>query len=759
MTYAPISACPACSAAPSAQDIAARAEITEARLTLSLPTIHCSACISAVERALNSYPGVNGARVNLTLKRAQIDATPDVTATELISTLANIGYEAHELDPGSAAVTATDKAGRDLLMRLAVAGFASMNVMLLSVSVWSGAADATRDLFHWISAAITLPTIAFSAQPFFRNAWAALSAGRLNMDVPITLAILLALATSLWETSLSGEHAYFDAALTLTFFLLAGRYLDHRTRAIARSAAEELTALEVPRALVSRDGQDVMLPVADLIVGDLIRVRPGARMPVDGEITEGSSELDRSLLTGETRPIPAGPGHIVSAGEVNLTGPLSLRATAVGQDTSLARLADLVAVAESGRSRYTSLADRAAKLYAPGVHILSALAFVGWYLYSGDLRVALNIAAAVLIITCPCALGLAVPAVTTAASGRLFRRGMLVKHETALERLAQVDTIIFDKTGTLTTGTPYVSNLDDFDESTLALALAMAQGSSHPLSIALTTAITAKGIAPAQITELMEKPGFGTMGLLQGRALRLGRRAWVGAVDAASLDGQDIRATNATGIGGDADRSAASTESAGSATWLCVDAADGAAAQLYEFRFIDSLRTGAESAVRQLQADGKRVILLSGDTDAAVAPLANRLGIHEWAAGALPQDKAARISALQAEGGHVLMIGDGLNDTAALRTADVSISPASALDAARVASDIVLLGGDLSPVPAALTTAKQATRRIRENFRIATLYNVIAVPLAIAGFATPLIAALAMSSSSITVSLNALRLR
>ncbi|WP_136636494.1 heavy metal translocating P-type ATPase [Pseudooceanicola onchidii] len=725
MTTVALSACPACNAAPAAEALATRAAPRDVKLTLSLPTIHCSACIATVERVLNGHPGVQGARVNLTLKRAQVDADAEVSAEDLVAALKGAGYEAHELDAGSAAVTATDRAGRDLLMRLAVAGFASMNVMLLSVSVWSGAEDATRDLFHWISAFITLPTIAFAAQPFFRNAWAALSARRLNMDVPITLAILLALATSLWETMLSGEHAYFDAALTLTFFLLAGRYLDHRTRAIARSAAEELTALEVPRAWRIVDGHEVQTPVAELCVGDLIRVRPGARMPVDGEIIEGTSELDRSLLTGETLPVAAAPGTQVSAGEVNLTGPLTLRATAVGQDTSLHRMADLVAIAESGRSRYTSLADSAAKLYAPGVHILSALAFVGWYLYAWDVRTALNIAAAVLIITCPCALGLAVPAVTTAASGRLFRRGMLVKHETALERLAQVDTVVFDKTGTLTTGTPTPTNLDAHDADSRALALALAEGSAHPLSRALTEALRAEGVNPAGLTDIREIPGHGTEATWNATRVRLGRADWVGA---------------RTGVE--------------TSAWLAIGDTPPK-----PFTFTDSLRPGAAEAVAGLKAAGHRVILISGDAEAPVRRLADTLGIDDWTATALPGDKAARIAALQAEGANVLMVGDGLNDTAALTAANVSISPASALDAARVASDIVLLGTDLSPIPDALRTATRATRRIRENFRIATLYNVIAVPLAIAGLATPLIAALAMSISSITVSLNALRLR
>ncbi|CUH52386.1 heavy metal translocating P-type ATPase [Shimia marina] len=721
-----LSACPACDAAPAAEALAENAlQQEDARIALSVPGVHCAACIATVEGALTAHPGVTSARVNLTLKRASVEAEAGVSAEDLAKTLEKIGYEAHELDAGTLSATEADKAGRDLLMRLAVAGFASMNVMLLSVSVWSGAETATRDMFHWISAAIALPTIVFSGKPFFTHAWSALKHRRLNMDVPIVLAILLAVVTSLWETSLSGEHAYFDAALTLVFFLLAGRYLDHRTRAVARSAAEELAALEVPRAIRIVDGDEETVAVRDLKVGDVIQVRPGGRMPVDGEIIEGQSELDRSLLTGETVPVFAQPGQHVSAGEVNLTGPLLIRASAVGEQTSLHRMADLVAVAEAGRSNYTSLADKAAKLYAPGVHILSALSFLGWYLYTFDVRTALNIAAAVLIITCPCALGLAVPAVTTAASGRLFRKGMLIKHSTALERMAQVDTVVFDKTGTLTAGTPELTNLEEFSNEQLGVALALALGSAHPLSMALSKAAQAAGIRPARVSDIEEVPGYGTQGRMDGQLVRLGRASWVGA-------------------------------QAGDRTAAYLSVGDQPARGFF---FADALRAGAEEAVKVLQKSGKEVVLISGDTAGAVEALALRLGIKRWVAEALPADKAKRVQAFTQEGRHVLMVGDGLNDTAALAAAHVSISPASALDAARVASDIVLLGGDLSPIPTAIDTAQSATRRIRENFRIATVYNVIAVPLAVVGLATPLIAALAMSLSSITVSLNALRLR
>ena len=722
MSEVQISACPACVAAPAAEEAAHARDLRHARIVLSLPTAHCAACISAVERELIRQDGVRAARVNLTLKRAMVEADEGVEPEALVRVLAGIGYEAYELDAGAISATETDRKGRDILTRIAVSGFAMMNVMLLSVAVWSGAADATRDMFHWISAAIALPAIAYAAQPFFVSAWSALRVRRLNMDVPISLAILLAGAMSVYETTQSGHHAYFDAALSLTFFLLAGRYLDYRTRSVARSAAEELAALEVPRA-TRADGS--VVSIADLAKGDLVRVVPGARVPVDGIVVDGASELDRSLLTGESLPVAVSSDTLVSAGEVNLTGPLVVRVTAAGEESSLHRMADLVAMAETSRNRYTSLADRAAQIYAPAVHLLAFAAFVVWASVTGDVRLALNIAVATLIITCPCALGLAVPAVTTAASGRLFRAGVLIKSATALERLAEVDTVVFDKTGTLTEGRPVPSNLDTVDVRDLAVAMTLGLGSAHPLSSALADAGRAAGLAPVALSQITEVPGHGIEAQLDGVRVRMGRAAWIGA---------DALPTTAT--------------------YLQVGAAAPVA-----FTFVDHLRDGAAEAVAALKRQGKDVVLLSGDAPAAVADLAGRLGIDAWQAECLPEGKALRVAELTRTGRKVLMVGDGLNDTAALAAAHVSVSPASALEATRVVSDMVLLGKSLAPLGEAAEVAVSATRRIKENFAIAAGYNMIAIPVALLGFATPLAAALAMSTSSITVSLNALRLR
>lgn len=718
-------ACPGCIAVP---DIGRR--VTKARseqafdVQLSLPTIHCASCISGVERGLLQMDTVEDVRVNLTRKRAIVRVSPGTEPADLVHHLERLGYEAQPLDSATLHAGESDRMARDLMMRLGVAGFAMMNVMLLSVAIWSGASDVTRDMFHWISAAIALPTIAFSAQPFFRSGWSALRAARLNMDVPISLAVLLAAGMSLFETINGGEHAYFDAALSLTFFLLAGRFLDQKMRSTARSAAAELAALEAPTALRMTDGAPETLAVTEVCVGDTLLVRPGARIPVDGVITIGASEMDRAFLTGETDPVVVGIGAQVRSGEVNLTGPLHIRATAVGQDTLLHGLADLVSVAEEAKSRYNSLADRAARIYAPAVHLLALIGFISWMVWTGgDVRISLNIAVALLIITCPCALGLAVPAVSTVASGGLFKRGLLVKHATALERLAEVDEVIFDKTGTLTKGTPKLVNAAALSDQQFAIAAALAVGSNHPRSKAIAAAAALMALPDVVLTDITEHPGLGVQGAWNGVQVRLGRTEWV------------------TGKGD-------------SATCLAIDGTDPVL-----LHFEDALRPGAAALLAALRARNLPVTLLSGDAQGPVAQLADELQIDDWQSGMLPSDKAEVLQARKAAGKHVLMVGDGLNDTAALALAHVSIAPASALEATRVAADVVLVSPDLDRIEDALRISRSARTRILENFGVAALYNSIAIPVAFVGLATPLTAAIAMSTSSILVSLNALRTR
>lgn len=699
-------ACPACvSVAPPSE------QMNAAAAQFSLPTIHCAACIGKIERELAGVIGVQSVRVNLSLKRLSV--TGPVTSERILASLDALGFEAYPLD-GAALNRARDDVGRALLTRMAVAGFAMMNVMLLSVAVWSGAADATRDLFHLISAVIAIPVVAYSAQPFFQNAWAALRVKRLNMDVPISLAIILAAGMSLYETLQSGDHAYFDAALSLTFFLLIGRYMDHRTRSAARSAARELTALEVHTAerLVGTVAQTVS--VSELRVGDTVIVPTGARVPADGTLLSDTALMDRSFLTGESAAINLGAGDSVQAGEINIAEPLHLRATAVGEDTSLRRMAALVETAENARNSYTALADRAAQIYAPAVHLLALVAFAGWVTATGDIRHALNIAIAVLIITCPCALGLAVPAVSTAAISRLFSAGFLVKHATALERLAEVTHIVFDKTGTLTL--PAIALPDAMTEVEKSVAKSLAQASHHPLSRALVNAVDTT--APAKVEDIREVAGQGIEGLYQGETVRLGRGPWLDA----DFSGLGLR------IG---DLSALQIESP------------------------ETVREGVREALGALDLPCE---VVTGDAPAPAGRLAKQLNI-KVTPDSRPEDKLHRLEELAAAGERVLMIGDGLNDTAALAAAHAAIAPATALEASRSAADIVVLKESFADLPLVLSVARATRSLSQQNFAIAAVYNFIAVPIALAGYATPLAAALAMSISSITVLLNSQRMR
>jgi Cu2+-exporting ATPase len=699
-----------------------------ARIDLLAPDVHCGACIHAIESALPSARGIISARVNLTHRRVAVAFDPARIGPEgAVAALAAIGYAARPFDSDAMRDLERDGEGRDLLARLAVAGFAMMNVMLLSVAVWSGAADATRDLLHWVSALIALPAAAFAGVPFFRNAWSALRAGRANMDVPISLAVLLAMGVSLSETLLSGRHAYFDAAVALLFFLLIGRYLDHRTRRSARVAAAELCGLQAHSATLLEGRERRLIPVEDLRPGDTIEIAAGERVPVDGRVAAGLSDMDRSMITGESVPEAVGEGQDVHAGTLNLSAPVEVIVTATGDDTLLAGIARMIETAESAKTRYTRLADRAARVYVPFVHIAAAATLAGWLLAGLSAREAIMIAAAVLIITCPCALALAVPAVHAAAGGRLFRAGVFLKDGAVLERLARVDLAVFDKTGTLTTGEARLLAGPDDDPAAWSAALALAQASRHPFAKALARAALARGTLAAEVAELEELPGRGVRGTIGGGEARLGRADWCGAP--ALHDGA-------------------------SSVWL-----SRAGAPALRFSFEDPLKADAHTVIAGLRARGIEVILLSGDAPGPVARAADAAGIASHEAGVTPEGKLARIEAWTAQGRRVLMIGDGINDAPALAAAAASISPASASDVAQAAAGLVFIGARLAPVLVAYDVARASRRRALENFAFAAAYNMLTVPLAAAGFVTPLIAALAMSGSSIVVTLNALRIR
>ncbi len=698
------------------------------RVELLVPDMHCANCLRKVEEGMATAPGVLAARVNLSLRRATVEFDPArIDAEGVLEALAALGYAARPFDSEAMRDVERDAEGRDLLARMAVAGFAAMNVMLLSVSVWSGAEAATRDLLHWVSALIAVPAVGYAGMPFFRSARAALAAGRVNMDVPISLALALAVVVSVWETSLGGDHAYFDAAVTLCFFLLIGRYLDHRTRRMARVAAAELGGLQAHSAtLLGGDGARRVVAVEDLRPGDRVEVAAGERAPVDGRVVSGASELDRSMITGESAPEPAAPGTEVHAGVVNLSGPLVVEATAVGDDTVLAGIARMIEAAEHARTRYTDWAARAAKLYVPIVHLAALATLVAWLALGLPVREAVMIAAAVLIVTCPCALALAVPAVHATAGGTLFRAGVFLKDGAALERLAGADVVVFDKTGTLTTGRPVLTD-GPSGETEWAAAAALAGVSRHPFSKAVAAAAESRGVRAAPAEALKEVPGCGVEGTIGGLPARLGRADWCGVVEAPE---------------------------AGSAVWLRLGEAAPA-----RFGVEDPLKPDAAETVAAFRARGLEVRLISGDAAEPVARAAEAAGIDAWEARATPETKVARLEALAAEGRTVLMVGDGINDAPALAAAAASISPAEAADVSRASAGFVLAGAALAPAVLALDVARAAKRRALENFGMAAVYNAVAVPAAALGFVTPLVAALAMSGSSIAVTLNALRLR
>ena len=696
----------------------------ETSLELLVKGARCAGGLSKIEKAVAELPGVSSARLNLTSGKLTVTYKGVGDPAAVVRALDRLGYPATPYDPGQAAL-AHDAEGRRLTLALAVAGFGAMNAMMFSVPVWAGLFGqelgvGARTLMMWASAIIGAPCAVYAGLPFFESAWRSLRRGRANMDVPISIGVILTLVISFVETVLRGRDAYFDAAVSLLFLLLIGRWLDHQLRAKAKSAAADLLAMQAPvAAVVGADGVERRTPLSEVAVGDLLIVRPGERAPVDGEVVEGASTLDNALLTGETRPIEIAAGGLCRAGALNLTAPMKLRALARSEDSAVAAIARLVEAGAQSKSLYVRLADKAAAIYVPVVHTLAAVTFAGgWALGLGP-REALLRAVAVLIITCPCALGLAVPAVQITASGRLFRRGVLVKSGAALERLAEVDHVVLDKTGVLTEGRP---TLIDAPAHLLAQAAPLARASAHPLARSLAAEAGPGAMAEA----VVEHAGQGVEGLIDGRLARLGRAAFVGATAGAASE----------------------TE-----LWFGFDGDTKV-----RFGFSDQLRSDAAETVAALKRRGLSVEILSGDLRGPVARAAEDAGIGAWRAGLTPQEKAQAVEALAAEGRKVLMVGDGLNDAAALAKAHAAMAPGSALEASQNAADLVFSGEGLGILAEAIDVARSARGRALENFGFSALYNVVAAPAAMLGLINPLVAALAMSGSSLVVTLNALRL-
>lgn len=700
----------------------------ERSLNMLVDGMHCAGCQNRIEKRLRQMPGVVVGRVNLTARRLALRWKPELVGAEAIrEAVEALGFRLVPYDPEKLS-NATEATRRALLRAMAVAGFAAANIMLLSVAVWAGNAQdmepTTRALMHWISALIAIPAVAYAGRPFFASAVTALKGRALNMDVPISLAVLLATGVSLVETMRGAPDVYFDSATALLFFLLIGRFLEQSARGRARSAVEHLLALSATAITVLCD-DGVRRTLAPDAVGPGMRVLVpvGGRVPVDGLVVEGASDIDTSLITGESVPRMAQPGSRVYAGAMNLSGALTVEVAAAGQDTLLAEIARLLEAAEQRRARYVEVAAKIVRYYAPTVHILAAATFLYWFALGGAAwQTALLYAVAVLIVTCPCALALAVPVVQVVAANRLFRQGVLVKSGTALERLAAVDAVVLDKTGTVTLGQPALVRDGAWTEDDLHAAAALAATSLHPLARALAAA--APSVRPADGVE--EVPGHGLQLTTPDGAVRLGRGGWAGG---------------------------APSETAALELWLARPGKPD-----IRFEMTDSLRPDAADTIRTLRAQGFAVELLSGDRAAAVAPVAAALGIERWQADCTPAEKIARLEALASAGRRPCMVGDGLNDAPALAAATASISPSTAADISQTAADVVFQSDRLMPVVETIRVARMANRLVRQNFGLAFGYNSITIPIAMAGLVTPLIAAVAMSTSSLVVIGNALRL-
>ena len=701
-------------------------------MTLAVDGVACAGCIRKIESGLTKLPGVIGARLNFTQRRLAVDWRNDeIDAPKIIEAIEAIGYHAQPFAPERVEADDTAQA-RWLLKCLAVAGFAAMNVMLLSVSIWAGNVSdmtpETRDLFHWLSALIALPAAAYAGQPFFRSALRALRARQLNMDVPISLGVTLALGLSLYETATHATHAYFDSAIMLLFFLLCGRYLDLTMRRKTRLFAGNLAGLKAEFAhRLDPSGELVQIPAAALHPGDRVLVRPGERIPADGTVINGASDIDESLVTGETLHRAVRSGMTIYAGSINVSGAVTMWVTASGAGTLVDEVERLLDKAVEAKSQTVWLADRVARLYAPVVHVTAAFTALGWLLAGASLHDSVVIAIAVLIITCPCAIALAIPVVQVVAAGSLFRSGVILNGGDAIERLAEADTIVFDKTGTLTLPDPRVDETADIDPDVLERAARLALSSSHPLAAALAQAARDRSPYPGAT----EEPGQGVRAIIDGAEARLGSAKFCNVIE---------------------DRTAAHDDTASFITFTHGE-------DLVTIPIRQALRPDAVAVTQALRERGLDLVVLSGDRPAAVAPVAEELCIQDWRGGLTPAEKIAAIELMQSQGRRVLMVGDGLNDAPALAAAHVSLSPITAAHLTQAHADAVFLGELLRPVLRAVVISRKARALMKENLALAAIYNALAVPLAIAGMVTPLIAAVAMSGSSLLVTLNALRAR
>ncbi len=715
-------------------------------ISLLVEGIHCAACVWLIERALGRLDGVLSSQVNLSGRRLSVKwDNEQVKLSQIISALGHIGYAAVPYDP-EVAEGQIRKQNRSMLFRMAFAGFCAMNLMWVSIALYSGAADDEfRHLFHWVGFALATPTLLYSGFPFFKNSLSGLKSRHLTMDLPIAIGATVTYLYSLYITVSGSEvgHVYWDTVVNFIFVILVGRYLEAMSKRQAVSSTQRLLDLQPRGATLLREGAEVLMPIRAVKAGDMVLVKPGDQIPVDGVVVEGRSNVDESLLSGESRPVAKLAGDSVAAGTINIDSALTIEVTAVLKNTSLGRIIRLVEEAQSSKAPIQCTTDRIVPYFVMVTLSLALLTFAWWV--GDDFEVALMAATSVLIITCPCAFGLATPMSIAAAAGLGARHGILIKNGGVLETLSHIDHIVFDKTGTLTEGRMRIHDVvvsDGVDRDELMVEVsAIERFSEHSIARAITAWSDERELPRATARQVENRPGFGLTGEVAGRAYTIGTSTWL--------------KQNAIPLDTELEARAHEFEAAGiSCVYVAVDGR-----HLGLIMVADQLRADARELVASLRNLGIRLTILSGDRRRVVESIAEQLGGMESIAEVLPEDKDRVIQELQRDGSKVAMVGDGVNDAPALIRADVGIALGSGTDVSGESADIVLMSDELGKVRQAIQLSVRTLRTIRQNIAISLTYNAIMVPLAMATFITPLVAAIAMPLSSLLVIGNAARIR
>lgn len=714
--------------------------VPQRTVTLQIKGMHCAACQQRLEKVLNREPGVISAVVNLASEKARLQVLSDVADAQLLQAITKAGYEGIVPDlNASAAEQAQPKrdTDRDWLI---VGALCTVPLLLPMIAGLWGASFQLPVFWQFVLASIVQFGLGWR---FYRGAWAALRVGSSNMDVLVALGTTAAYGLSLYQWLLQAHHAhlYFESSATVITLVWFGKWLEQRTKRQTSEAIRALQALRPDQAWVERDGVEQWLPLAMIRLGDRVRVRAGERIPVDGEIIDGSSHLDESLLTGESLPVSKEAGDKVSTGAMNGEGLLWLRTAALGEDTLLARIIARVELAQMAKPPIQQKVDQISAVFVPVVLVLALLTITGWYLVTGQGEAALIHAVSVLVIACPCALGLATPAAIMAGTGTAARHGILIRDAEVLEKAEKVDMVVFDKTGTLTIGHPALSAQQVrsiTDEQALLIAAALQQGSAHPLGIALQQAAQQQGLALPLLSEISTVAGIGVQGTWQDRGYAL--------VGAQGLLRFDVTPDASLQAGVEQQYQQGRTVS-----WLIENGNVVA-----WFAFQDPPKPEAAAAITTLQQQGVKVALLSGDHQQSVEQMARLLGIDEMAAQVLPEQKAEAVVHWRKQGFTVAMVGDGINDAPALAESDLGIAMGSGTDVAMASAAMTLMRNDPRAVADALTIARLTSRKIRQNLFWAFIYNVVALPLAVLGFLDPVLAGAAMAFSSVSVVTNAL---